>query len=349
MWFLVLSTLTPTHITVFYVRSSLLLFCLSPSLALLLAHAEVVRSGDARISMIGFPSVGKSTMLSTLTDTQSRAAAHAFTTLTCIPGVLKYNDATLQLLDLPGIIEGASGGKGRGRQVIAVARSSDLILMVLDAARANVERRLLTKELYNVGIRLNSKRPNISIKPRKFGGVSVNALVPLTHLDKNLVRDILGMHKIRSADVIFREDSTVDEFIDVVLANRRYLPCLYVVNKIDTISLNDVDTFAHRKHTTVISCHQKLNLDYMLYQLWEHLGFIRLFTKPRGRRPDFSDPIIMPRNATVENICERIHKSFVTKFKYALVWGTSVKHQPQHCGIKHVLHDEDVVAIHTYK
>lgn len=86
--------------------------------------------------MIGFPSVGKSTLLSSVTDTASLSAAYEFTTLTCIPGVINYNDAKIQLLDLPGIIEGAAEGKGRGRQVIAVAKNSDLVLMVLDATKA---------------------------------------------------------------------------------------------------------------------------------------------------------------------------------------------------------------------
>lgn len=44
-------------------------------------------------------------------------AAYEFTTLTCVPGVVRYNGAKIQLLDLPGIIEGAKDGKGRGRQV----------------------------------------------------------------------------------------------------------------------------------------------------------------------------------------------------------------------------------------
>lgn len=65
----------------------------------------------------GFPSVGKSSLLTILTGTESEAAAYEFTTLTCIPGVIHYNDAKIQLLDLPGIIEGAAEGKGRGRQV----------------------------------------------------------------------------------------------------------------------------------------------------------------------------------------------------------------------------------------
>lgn len=52
-----------------------------------------------------------------LTGTESLAAAYEFTTLTCIPGVIHYRGARIQLLDLPGIIEGAKDGKGRGRQV----------------------------------------------------------------------------------------------------------------------------------------------------------------------------------------------------------------------------------------
>jgi uncharacterized protein len=83
-----------------------------------------MKSGDARVAMIGFPSVGKSSALSELTNTESVAAGYEFTTLTCIPGVINYKDAKIQLLDLPGIIEGAAKGKGRGRQVIAVARTS---------------------------------------------------------------------------------------------------------------------------------------------------------------------------------------------------------------------------------
>ena len=90
---------------------------------------DVLKSGDARVALIGFPSVGKSTLLSLLTKTESEAANYEFTTLTCIPGVIQYKGANIQLLDLPGIIEGASQGKGRGRQVIAVARTADLVMM----------------------------------------------------------------------------------------------------------------------------------------------------------------------------------------------------------------------------
>ena len=74
------------------------------------------------MALVGFPSVGKSTFLSKITKTKSETAAYAFTTLTAIPGVLEYGGAEIQILDLPGIIEGASEGKGRGRQVISAAK-----------------------------------------------------------------------------------------------------------------------------------------------------------------------------------------------------------------------------------
>nr|POF25782.1 ribosome-interacting gtpase 2 [Quercus suber] len=57
-----------------------------------------------------------------VTKTKSEVAAYSFTTLTAIPGVLEYGGAEIQVLDLPGIIEGASEGKGRGRQVISAAK-----------------------------------------------------------------------------------------------------------------------------------------------------------------------------------------------------------------------------------
>ena len=124
---------------------------------------DVIKSGDARVGLIGFPSVGKSTLLTKLTDTFSAIDEREFTTLTCIPGVIQYRGSKLQLLDLPGIIEGAKDGKGKGRQVIGVARTCSLILVVLDALKPLTHKRIIENELEAVGIRLNRNKPDISI------------------------------------------------------------------------------------------------------------------------------------------------------------------------------------------
>merc|ERR1719316_1344567 len=118
---------------------------------------EVQKMGDARIGLVGFPSVGKSSLLTWLTGVESEAASYEFTTLTCIPGIIYHNDCRIQLLDLPGIIQGAASGMGRGRQVIATAKSCDVILMVLDATKDDAQKDMLSKELFDVGIRLNTR------------------------------------------------------------------------------------------------------------------------------------------------------------------------------------------------
>lgn len=125
---------------------------------------EVAKTGDARVGFVGFPSVGKSTLLSNLAGVYSEVAAYEFTTLTTVPGCIKYKGAKIQLLDLPGIIEGAKDGKGRGRQVIAVARTCNLIFMVLDVLKPLHHKKLLEHELEGFGIRLNQSPPNISYR-----------------------------------------------------------------------------------------------------------------------------------------------------------------------------------------
>lgn len=306
---------------------------------------DVLKSGDARVSLIGFPSVGKSTLLSTLTKTESEAANYEFTTLTCIPGVIEYKGANIQLLDLPGIIEGAAQGKGRGRQVIAVARTADLVLMMLDATKPNVHRDLLTYELESVGIRLNKEKPNIYYKQKKGGGISFNSTLTLTKCSEKMVQTILHSYKIFNAEVLFREDATTDDFIDVVVGNRVYLPCIYVYNKIDQISIEEVDKLARQPHTVVISCNMMLNMDYLLERIWDDLSLIRVYTKKPGAPPDFEDCLILRKGVSVEHVCHSIHRTLVSTFKYAIVWGQSTKFSPQRVGLNHVMGDEDVICI----
>ncbi|CAG8789630.1 9995_t:CDS:10, partial [Dentiscutata erythropus] len=286
---------------------------------------DVMKSGDARVALIGFPSVGKSTLLNKLTKTHSEAGAYEFTTLTCIPGKIEYNGANIQLLDLPGIIEGAAQGKGRGRQVISVARTADLVLMMLDATKSSQQRVLLERELEIVGIRLNTEKPNIYFKVKKGGGISFNATVKLTYLNEKMV--------------LVREDVTIDEFIDVVLGNRKYIKCLYI----DSITLEELDRLAHEPNTVVISCEMDLNLDYLVEQVWKHLNLLRIYTKKRGEYPDFEGGLIVRKGATVEHVCHVIHRTLVEEFRYALVWGISTKHNPQRVGLSHVMENEDVI------
>eukprot|EP00997_Jenningsia_sp_PLL12_P001744 NODE_1288_length_1202_cov_72.966175_g1057_i0.p1 GENE.NODE_1288_length_1202_cov_72.966175_g1057_i0~~NODE_1288_length_1202_cov_72.966175_g1057_i0.p1 ORF type:complete len:254 (+),score=40.50 NODE_1288_length_1202_cov_72.966175_g1057_i0:35-796(+) len=196
---------------------------------------DVKKGGDARVGLIGFPSVGKSTLLTKLTGTYSEQADYEFTTLTCIPGVYMHKGAKVQLLDLPGIIEGAKDGKGRGKQVIGVARTCNLILIVLDVMKPMTDKRIIERELEGFGIRLNKSPPEISLKRKEKGGLNITQKHGLdrTNLSDDLVRTICAEYRIANADIHIRNDATVDELIDVIEGNRKYCKCIYVLNKID--------------------------------------------------------------------------------------------------------------------
>lgn len=272
-----------------------------------------------------------------------------FTTLTCVPGTLHHKGATIQLLDLPGIIEGAAQGKGRGRQVIAVARSADLILLMLDATKSDVQRVLLERELESVGIRLNKRPPDVYFKPKKTGGIAFTATVPLTNITEKVAMSVLKEYKIHNADLLIREDISVDELIDVIDDNRQYIRCLYLYSKIDAVSLEEVDRLAHEPNSVVMSCYLNLNLDYVIDQIWTHLDLCRVYTKRQGNHPDFADPVVLRGGSKVEDACKAIHRSLAdpTQFRYALVWGRSTKHDPQRVGLSHELCDEDIIQIVT--
>ncbi|KAJ3714030.1 developmentally regulated GTP-binding protein [Lentinula guzmanii] len=310
---------------------------------------DVQKSGDARVALIGFPSVGKSTLLSKLTHTQSEAAAYEFTTLTAIPGVLEYKGARIQLLDLPGIVEGASQGRGRGRQVVSTAKTADVILIMLDATKSDEQRRLLEHELDAVGIRLNKSKPDVVFKKRTTGGITFNTTVKLTKTDEKTIRTILAGYKLHNCDVMIREDITTDEFIDVLIGNRKYIPCIYVYNKIDSISLEQVDKIARSSKSLVISCEMDLNLDYLVSRIWEELSMVKIYTKKRGAHPDLDDPVCLRKGSTIETVCDSIHRSLAPNFRYALIWGKSSKFSPhaQKVSLSHAVQDEDVVSIFT--
>jgi len=307
---------------------------------------DVAKTGDARIGFVGFPSVGKSTLLSNLAGVYSEVAAYEFTTLTTVPGVIRYKGAKIQLLDLPGIIEGAKDGKGRGKQVIAVARTCNLILLVLDVLKPLHHKKLIEKELEGFGIRLNKNPPNISLRRKEKGGINLTTTCAQSTLDSDYVKTILGEYRICNADITLREDVTEDDLIDVIEGNRVYVPCIYVLNKIDQISIEELDILYKVPHTVPISAHHKWNFDDLLEKLWTYLALVRIYTKPKGQLPDYTAPVVLQESrTTVEDFCNQIHKSIMKQFKNALVWGGSVKHQPQKVGREHELMDEDVVQI----
>lgn len=229
------------------------------------AGFDVARTGVASIGFIGFPSVGKSTLMSHLTGQHSEVAAYEFTTLTSVPGQVTYNGAPLQMIDLPGIIEGAKDGRGRGRQVIAVAKTCHLIFIVLDVNKPLTDKRVIEAELEGFGIRINKEPPNITFKKKDKGGLNITNTVPLTHIEPDEIRAVMSEYKISSADIAIRCDATIDDLIDILEAkSRSYIPVIYVLNKIDSITIEELDLLYRIPNSVPISSEHGWNIDELM-------------------------------------------------------------------------------------
>ena len=307
---------------------------------------DVRRAGDATVVFIGLPSVGKSTLLNKLTDAKSAVGAFQFTTLTVVPGMMEYRGAKIQVLDLPGIIKGASSGKGLGKRILSVARSADLVLLVLDVFQPYHED-VLVNELGNIGIRLNQLPPNITIEKASTGGIAVAQQVKLTKITEKHLKDILHLYGIVSARVVVREDLTSEQLADHIAGNISYSKSLTILNKIDLVDEKFLKELKTKIKSDVIevSANADINIELLKEKIYQKLNFIRIYMRPKGGETDYEEPLIAREGDTVEDICNKLHRRMKREFRYAMVWGKSVKFAGQRVGLNHILLDEDVLTI----
>jgi ribosome-interacting GTPase 1 len=313
----------------------------------------VEKTGDATVALVGFPSVGKSTLLNALTNADSETGSYEFTTLDVNPGMLQYRGANIQLLDVPGLIEGAAGGRGDGQEVLSVVRTADLIIFMLSVFEIDQYERL-QEELYRNGIRPDQEPPRVSIRKKAKDGISVNASVDL-ELDEGTITSILREHGYANADVTISEQVDLDRLIDGIRDNRVYLPSIVAVNKADLIDPDYIETVNEnlREHdinpddAIFISAEEEKGLDTLRERIWAELGLIRVYMDKPGRGVDYEEPLILFSGATVEDACEKLGGEFDERFRFARVSGPSAKHDEQQVGLDHELADEDELRILT--
>lgn len=95
---------------------------------------------------------------------------------------------------------------------------------------------------------MNKEPPNLVFRRKEKGGISITTTATLTHLDLDTVKAICGEYRIHNADVNFRYDATADDLIDVIEGNRMYIPCVYAVNKVDQITLEELEVLDKLPH-----------------------------------------------------------------------------------------------------
>jgi len=297
----------------------------------------VKKGGDATVVLIGPPSVGKSTLLNKLTQASSKVGEYDFTTLEVVPGILKYKGAQIQLLDIPGLVGGAAKGRGRGQEILSVARVADLLVIMVDVNSADKIDQI-KKELDESGVRLNQSRPKVKIKKLAKGGLKV---ISQAEIGKKTIEEVAREFGYVNAEINVQESLSLKELIDAFAQNRTYLPAITVVNKTDLFPPKQKKRL---KDCLLISAQKGVGLDQLKEAIFESLALICVYLKEKGKEADFNQPLILKKGATIGDALGKISDELLTEMKFARVWGTSAKYPGQQAGLAHQLADQDVLS-----
>lgn len=276
-------------------------------------QVSVKKEGSAQIVILGVPNSGKSTLLAKLTNAKPEIAPYPFTTRLPEVGIMDYEGVKLQIVEIPAITEGFSASD-LGPTLSGIIRQADLIIII---ANSDSEFEIIRNELANSNIITDRERPKIRINKSGTGGLM---FVGEIKADMEDVKKVLREHGIHNATVEFQEKVMLKDLEEVLTEGIAYAKAIVVniKNKVEDVK----------------------------EMIWKNLGLIKVYTKQPGKSKDYP-PVALKEGSTVKDLALRIHKDFLKKFKFARVWGSSVKFQGAQAGLNLVLHDEDVVEFHT--
>ncbi len=311
---------------------------------------SVRKEGAAQIVLVGFPNVGKSSLLTKLTNADVDIANYPFTTVEPIPGMMNHKDVQIQLVEVPGLVEGAALGKGMGTQLLSVIRNADAIAIVVDLSQDPLRQmEVLLREFERAGIKINKRKPKIEIKRMPSGGIIINGQENIKGEIGEIMR-MLREERIHSAEITVKEPVTLEDFSDALDDSLVWRRAIIIANKGDAPGSRAsyeklIEAYGNRFRIIPVSARIGANLEEVKDALYELAGIIRVFTKSPGEEPAYP-PIPMKKGSTVLDVAKKVHKEFAKNFKYAKVWGKSVKFPGQRVGADHVLEDGDIVEIH---
>ncbi len=309
------------------------------------ASVGVKKEGIGQIVLVGMPNSGKSSLLKALTGVDIEIAPYPFTTKNPEIGMLNYRGAKIQLVEVPAIIEGSSAGKANGTQLLSIIRNADAIVFVLNASNALYEFNVLKNELAKANIVLNKFKPKIEIKNSPFKGITISRKNFLKVKEGDFVEFLknMGLHNV---SVVLGEDTNLEKVSEALNEKLVYKKCIIVLNeffgKIPEKERELLKKEAPSKEVQLLNNELKLFFEGDLFNL---LGKILIYTKKPGEDAEKSEPLVLEKGSTTENVAKVLHKDFASKLKYAKVWG-STKFPGQRVAKNYKLKNEDIVEIY---
>ena len=155
----------------------------------------VRREGAAQIALVGPPNAGKSSLLQALSNIQIKTGAYAFTTTRPVPALTRVGGVLVQLVEIPGLLEGAAAGRGGARPLLGVLRGADAILFCHDASAPVEELRSVLAEVAEAGI----ERPSVLVatKSDETDGTVLRAAFPESPVVEVSVLDDASVERLR--------------------------------------------------------------------------------------------------------------------------------------------------------
>ncbi|MCX8153338.1 MAG: TGS domain-containing protein [Candidatus Bathyarchaeota archaeon] len=314
----------------------------------------IEKEGAAQVVLLGLTNVGKSCLLSAVTNANVVVSAAPYTTLEPIPAVMLFEDVQFQLVEAPAVMEGSADGRAWGLQTLALARNADgLILMVDLSSDPIAQLSLILAELEKARILVNKPRGRVDVDRRYMGAglriIVVGQLVDCTIRD---VEALLRSYRVDNAVVKISGEVTLDDVEDAIFESTTYKPAIVVANKIDVPTaaekLRLLEKFvAGRMPVIAVSCEKKIGLEQLGKVLFDTLGVIRVYTKEPSAKEPSHRPFTLRRGATVADLARNIHSDFERNFAYARVWADRLTFSPKKVGLGFALEDGDIVEIHV--
>lgn len=310
----------------------------------------VRKEGAAQVALAGLPNSGKSTILNKLTGKDVDIGHYAFTTVKPTPAMLQYKDIQIQLVDMPGLIEGVSLGRGMGGPLISAIRAVDVIVIVVDLSVDPLkDLELILRELEAKGLRINKKVPNIEIQKLPTGGIEIIGENFLVGCNSQDVKKVLQEERVHNAIITIKEPVTLTDIFEVLDSSLEYKKAIIVGTKGDLPGskegLQKLQSNVTNFKIIPISAINNVNLDILPAEIFSILDIIRVYTRSPGGQID-NEAMPMKINSTALDAAKKVHKNLYKNFKFARVWGESAKFDGQRVGPEHVLRDGDIIEIH---
>ncbi len=313
----------------------------------------VEKEGDAQIVILGPTNVGRSSLLSALTNSKVTILNYPYTTTEPTPGMYKYKDLQLQMVEAPALMEGSSSGGSWGLQTLTSARNADGLVLMVDLSQNPVEQfSLISRELEKA--KLLTKKPKARIEiEKKHMGAKLKFIVLGKLIDcsvKDLTK-LLKSYGIRDATVKIRGEATLDDVEEAIFEGKVYRPAIILANKTDhpkaVEGLEQLKKIVGDKMKIIaVSCKTKAGMENLGADLFGMLDVMRVYTKEPNKKDSSPQPFTIRKGSTVFDLAKRIHSDFYEQFTYAKVWSKRLRFSPQKVGGSFVLEDGDTVELH---